>query len=146
MKQKQRYRRRTKGGGLLADWPSQSAALRVLADKMTYAGSAEHKGRPVHESYAFESALRTDASRCDPAISLPEAQAALREAVCRGCVSEEFDGRFPRYVWGWLRGGPHVARLDNRESGAYKAWPILVEELPLDRDGRLALPQGGQDA
>jgi len=146
MKQKERYRRKTKGGGLLADWKSSAAVLGALADAVSYAGSAEHKARPVHESFTVEPALRTDASRCDPTIPREEAQVALREAVRRGCVSEDSDGRFPRYVWGWLRGSPHAARLDNRESGEYKAWPITVEELPLDRDGRLAPPREQQDA
>lgn len=140
MKQVLRYRRKTKGSGLLADEPAMALDVEALAAQVSYAGSNEHKVRPIDPSFDFSPALRSDASRCDPRITREQAQAALRRAVRLRCISEDFDGDFPRYVWGWLDGRPHVARLDNRERGAYKAWPIGREEFPSDRGGRLAPP------
>lgn len=143
MKQKTRYRRRKKADGLVDEWPASAPSREELAARVTYVGSAEHKGRPVHASFDFAPALRTDASRCDPSIDREAAQTALREAVRRGCVSQQFENGFPRYVWGWIDGRPHMARLDNRDQGAYKGWPIEREELPMDRQGRLAPPENG---
>lgn len=48
------------------------------------------------------------------------------------CVSEDFVGDFPLYLLGWLDCRSHIARLDNQKQGAYKAWPIGLEELPMD--------------
>ncbi len=140
MKQVLRYRRKVKGSGLVEAWPATALDPEVLAEQVTYVGSGEHKARPVDPSYDFAAALRSDASRCDPHVTRSHAEAALRAAVRRKCVSHEFVGGFPRYVWGWLDGQPHVARLDNSERGSYKAWPIGREELPIDRDGRLSPP------
>lgn len=140
MKQVLRYRRKGKGGGLIDAWPETALDPDELAERVSYVGSGEHKARPVDPSYDFAPALRSDASRCDPAVTRDQAEEALRDAVRRRCVSSEFVGDFPRYVWGWLDGQPHVARLDNSEQGSYKAWPIGREELPTDREGRLAPP------
>jgi hypothetical protein len=113
-------------------WPANVPDPAVLSDLVSYVGSGEHKARPVHESYDLEPALRSDASRCDPSISREEATAVLRESVARRNVSSDFEGSFPRYVWGWLNGRPHVARLINREKGEYKGWPIAEHELPIE--------------
>jgi hypothetical protein len=112
--------------------------------RAVYVGSAEHKQRPIDPSYGVDPGLRSDASRCDPNVARETAERALREAICRRCVSADFQGDFPTYVWGWLGGVPHVARLINREAGQYKGWPIGEEELPIDREGRL--PVEGGDA
>ena len=124
MKQVLRYRRKKKSGGLLADDLAMALDIETLATRVSYAGSGEHTARPLDPSFDFSPALRSDASRCDPRITRERAQAALRQAVRQRCVSEDFLGDFPRYIWGWLDGQPHVARLDNQEQGAYKAWPI----------------------
>lgn len=143
MKRKHRYRRKGKGDGLIGAWPETARGPDELAERISYVGSNEHKTRPIDPSFDFSPALRSDASRCDPAIAREQAQDALREAVRRRCVSHDFVGEFPRYVWGWLAGRPHVARLENCETGSYKAWPIEHHELPLDREGRLAPPGAG---
>lgn len=140
MKQVLRYRRKVKGSGLIDAGPEIELDFEALATRVSYVGSNEHKARPIDPSYDFAAALRSDASRCDPKVTREQAQEALRHAVRRRCVSEDFVGDFPRYVWGWLDGQPHVARLDNSEQGAYKAWPIGHEEFPLDRAGRLTPP------
>ena len=140
MKQVLRYRRKAKGAGLVEAWPTTALDPDRLASHLSYVGSGEHKARPVDPSYDLAPALRSDASRCDPKVTRDQAEHALRDAVRRRCVSSDFVGYFPRYVWGWLNGQPHVARLTNSEQGSYKAWPIARGELPIDRDGRLAPP------
>jgi len=146
VKQKQRYRHKEKGAGLAARWPEAIARDEVIS-RAQYVGSGEHKALPIDASYEVEPAAhkRSDASRCDPAITRETAQRALRDAIAAGHVSAEFEGKFPRYVWGRVDGRPHVARLINHEAGHYKAWPISEHELPIDRDGRLA-PQGNDHA
>lgn len=138
MKQKRPYRRRTKGGGLIDTWPDGCLPPDQLAERVVYAGSSEHKGRPAHSSFDCEPELRADASQCSPDISRERAQQVLRESVRRRCVGRDFDGGFPRYAWGWLGGQPYAARLTNRERGAYEGWPVEEIELPVDREDRLA--------
>jgi len=62
---------------------------------------------------------------------------ALREAIRRSCSGAQFEGEFPRHVWGWLNGQLYEARLINRAQGWYKAWPIEDAERPTDDEGRL---------
>lgn len=137
-KQKQRYRRKLKGDGLVQAWPADAPAPEELAAQARYRGSNEHKARPLDPSYGFDPDLRSDASRCDPSIARDRAEAALKAAIQHRCVSEQFEGRFPRYAWAWIGGRPYIARLINREAGDYKGWPIEELELPADRDQRLA--------
>jgi hypothetical protein len=54
------------------------------------------------------------------------------------CVSEQFEGDYPRYVWARLSGRPYIARLINREQGVYKGHPIEEFEIPTDRGDRLS--------
>jgi hypothetical protein len=140
VKQVRRYRRKTKGTGLAEDWPAHAPSADQVAERVRYVGSAEHKARPTDPSFDFAPTLRSDASRCNPKVTREQAEHALREAVRRKCVSRDFVGDYPSYVWGWLYGQPHVARLINSTQGWYKAWPIGGDELPVDRHGRLAQP------
>lgn len=144
-KQKHRYRKKRKGDGLVQEWPADAADPEVLVTKVRYVGSNEHKARPLDPSYAFDPDLRSDASRCDPSIERERAEEALQTAIRRRCVSEQFEGGFPRYAWAWLDGRPYIARLINREAGGYKGWPIDENELPLDRDRRLTTTAWGID-
>jgi hypothetical protein len=96
-----------------------------------YVGSAEHKRYP---SPAGSPALRSDASECPPEIPYDDATSLLRDAIRaslrRGWHSALRDSRFPRYVWGFIEAGEprrrydFEARLTNRETGEYKAFPI----------------------
>ena len=88
-------------------------------------------------AFDFRPELRSDASRCDPEITKAQANAALRDAIRAGCVSDTFVGAFPQYVWGRIAGVPHIARLINSEAGWYKGWPITDLELPDDPGGRI---------
>jgi hypothetical protein len=146
VKQKQRYRRKRKGSGLISRWPEGRPRPDEVAARASYVGSGEHKARPVDESYDFDADLRSDASRCDPTITRETAESALRVAIANGSVSADFQGDFPSYVWGWIGKRPHVARLINSEAGHYKGWPIGDEELPLDREGRLTPTEAPDDA
>jgi len=138
VKQKHRYRHKTKGAGLATTWPGQLAPEEV-AVRARYVGSGEHKALPIDASYDLVSAAhkRSDSSRCDPKITREQAEQALRDAIKRGNVSAEFQDDFPAYVWGNLDGRFYAARLINREAGHYKAWPIEEAELPVDRERRL---------
>jgi hypothetical protein len=146
MKQKQRYRRKRKGGGLVAIWPELGSTPAEVAERVRYVGSQEHKDRPVDPSYEFQSQpqLRSDASRCDSGIERTTAEQALRQGIRRQCVSAVFVGDFPLYVWAWLGGRPYQARVTNATQGHYKGWPVEAWELPTDRDGRLS-PSGWQE-
>lgn len=146
MKQKFRYRRRAKGGGLVTEWPSDCLSSSELAEKVKYVGSAEHKAEPVHRSYDMHPALCSDASRCDGGIERETAEKVLREAVRRQLVSTEFKGGFPRYAWGLVDNVPHQAMLTNQTKGEYKGWPIRFDELPIDRQGRLTLEAWKENA
>lgn len=146
MKQKHRYRKKTKGEGLVRDWPLGTAAPEELATRVHYQGSSEHKARPIDASYSIEPCLRSDASRCPPTLTREAAEAALQRAVRLRNVSAQFEGGYPRYAWARIEGRPYIARLINQESGAYKGWPIEEIELPTDRDHRLALDEDESDA
>lgn len=124
---------------LAESWPEGLAPPEILAARVVYRGSQEHKATP---SFAGGPALRSDASPCDPNLRTEEdrqaVEATLREAVRRGCVSTDVRGSYPRYAWGWFRGRLYKAMLINQESGWYKAWPIEPLEAPEDEQGRLA--------
>jgi hypothetical protein len=138
MKQKERYRKKRKGEGLVQHWPANVREPEVLATKVRYVGSSEHKARPLDPSYTVDPNLRSDASQCDPHIKREQAERALRRAIRLRAVSEQFESGFPRYAWARLDGRPYIARLINREAGDYKGWPIEEHELPTARDPRLA--------
>lgn len=111
-----------------------SESAESVASKARYVGSAEHKGYP---SAAGPPALRSDATPCDPDISVADIGSALAEGIRRGCVSAASEQGFPKFVWGWLGGDLYEARHINGPAGTYKGYRIEESERPLDRDGRL---------
>src|SRR3954453_8353285 len=115
-------------------WPEGQPSPEEVAEKAHYVGSSEHKD---YESPAGPPAPRSDAARCDARYSdfAPITQ-ALREAIRRRCSGVQFEGEFPRHVWGWLDGRLYEARLINRVQGWYKAWPIEEAERPRDEAKR----------
>ena len=126
----------------MEDWPAGVPPPDSLAQRVRYVGSGEHKARPVDGSYNLVPALRSDASRCNPTITREQAEDGLRQAIRNRCVSADFIGEYPCYVWGWIEGQPHVARLTNQAKGEYKGWPVTLIELPTCRDGRLTEEEG----
>lgn len=118
---------------------------RSLRGKPGAQGASEAAGAP---------ALRSDASKCDSAAVdrarsdlawAEDVTRALRDAVRHGATTGDFDGQFPKYVWGWFRGKLHAARHIGTPAGAYEAWPLEERvEWPDDPDGLLppAPPRG----
>ena len=124
-----RSKRRTIGA-----WPSQQPPPEVVASAARYIGSAEHKAYP---SSAGSPALRSDATPCDPQISVVAIQTALQEAIHRRCVSSVFEQGFPKYAWGWIDGRLYEARHINGPAGTYKGYEIEEAEYPTDPEDRL---------
>lgn len=96
-------------------------------------------GSPYHKRYPTESGgpgLRSDKTECPTEIALSEARdvliAGIEESIAAGRCSRENAGDWPRLVWGRgvfrsERGSLEVvweARLSNRATGEYHAYPI----------------------
>jgi hypothetical protein len=103
--------------------------LLVIAERVMYAGSSEHKSGP---SFAGEPRPRADASICDPSLNdrQDDIQNWLRHAIRLGCVAPPWEGVFPRYAWCKVSGTVYEARLINRALGQYKGWEIPQDEWP----------------
>lgn len=109
----------------------------MLADRVRFVGSSEHKSLP---NPLANPKLRTSASDCDevdPSVSQDGHRLLriLRTAMQRGQVSGPWEGRFPRYVHGWmcLSGGERGlfrGRLTNREQGVYKGYFECLDQVP----------------
>jgi hypothetical protein len=99
------------------------AALRMAAERAVYESYAYHRphdsrmGRPATRRYPH-------ASKCESHWEQQTATAALREALREGRVSAAWDGVFPRFAWQFNGDVLYEARLSNRESGAYHAYPL----------------------
>jgi hypothetical protein len=107
---------------VIRPWPKGLPPPEVVAERARYVSSSEHKD---YESDAGPPALRSDAARCDPRYTDFEAiTIAVREAIRRACSGSQFEGDFPRHVWGWFDGRLYEARLINAER-------------PKDDEGRL---------
>lgn len=108
--------------------PPEGVELANLADRVRYIGSSEHKSFP---SFAGPPKLRSDASRCDPALADPqELTKWLRDGVAAGHIGAPWEGSFPRYVW-YRRGEMcYEARLVNAGAGDYKGYPLTDAECP----------------
>jgi hypothetical protein len=120
---------------VISPWPDGHIPPEEVAMRVRYVGSGEHKD---YHSDAGPPALRSDAARCDPRVIDFEAiTVVLQEAITRGCSGAQFDGDFPRHLWGWMDGRLYQARLTNRVQGWYKAWPIEEVERPRDDNGVL---------
>jgi hypothetical protein len=101
--------------------------LLLLAERVSYVGSPEHK---AGLSFAGRPAPRADASKCLNSIKKEQAQTWLREGVKSGICGGLWEGDFPRYVWRIIDEQRYEARLINRTLGQYKGYPILEEEWP----------------
>lgn len=108
-----------------------------MASQVRYVGSPEHKDHP---SEAGAPRLRSDASKCDPALTkdLARNTRALQEGILSECVSEDFEEGFPKYVWSWLDGSVYEARHIRGPQGTYKGYKLSDEELPEDPENKLS--------
>lgn len=129
-----RYRRNRRRR--IGSWPSEHPPPEQVADQAEYVGSAEHKDHP---SPAGPPGLRSDATPCEAHMTRDVARntEALREGIRRGCVSEVFEGGFPKYVWTWIDDALYEARHINGPRGTYKGYRLETAEWPQDPEGRL---------
>lgn len=106
-----------------------ATSLSVVAAKVTYVGSAEHKDYP---SPAGPPRLRADATKCDPQLHGDFAllTAWLQQAISSGNVGAPWEGDFPRYAWVIQEGSCFEARLVNADVGEYKGYQLLDSERP----------------
>ncbi len=103
--------------------------LDVLAARVSYIGSAEHKTYP---SVAGRPAPRYDATKCDASLhgDFAVLTSWLRRGVLAGQVGTPWEGAFPRYVWVKDADTWYEGRLVNREQGTYKGYSVRRSELP----------------
>lgn len=131
---RQRYKRAKHR--VIAPWPENIPVPERVAEQVRYVGSAEHKDYP---SPAGHPALRSDASRCDPALGydVDRFTNILREAIQNRCVGAIFEGDFPKHVWAWVGTRLYEARHINGPQGTYKAYPLEEVEFPKDPENLL---------
>lgn len=103
--------------------------LKVLAARVRYVGSPEHKDTP---SFAGPPSPRPDASIC-PRELKDDAELItrwLRAAIRAGSTGAQWNGDFPRYVWHKENDTVFEGRLTNSEAGWYKGYPLDNDEWP----------------
>ncbi len=66
---------------------------------------------------------------------------AFQEGIRRKCVSQIFEGGYPKYVWTWVNEVLYEARHINGPQGTYKGYRLEELERPLDPEGRLEWEQ-----
>lgn len=109
--------------------PPPDTDLEILASRVRYVGSPEHKDAP---SFAGWPRPRADATLCDPTLAQHQAQLTewLREAIRQGHLGAPWEGDFPRYAWYRHHETVYEARLVNRGNGEYKGYPLTRAEWP----------------
>lgn len=108
--------------------PPAGVGLAEIAARASYVGSSEHKSYP---SFAGPPQRRSDATKCDPALSDPaQLTQWLRTAIVSGRVGAPWEGDFPRYVWHREGDVYYEGRLVNQELGHYKGYPLDRSEWP----------------
>jgi len=120
--------------GTVAPWPSDKPPADVIATRARYIASGEHK---MHASttglWAF--GPKADKAKCDNFAESDWHQLleTLQEAIKAPCVDQEFRGDFPARAWAYVNGTLHEARLTNRATGQYHAFPLeYAEQYPED--------------
>lgn len=126
---------RTIRPGVITPWPVDMPSPTLIAQRATYRASPEHKNyRAPNGEWTFL-IPRPDKAFCMsiPPAQWPRVQDALRIAITSGCVSEEFQGDFPRRAWVYINGVLHEARLTNAGIGEYHGFPLTqAEHYPSD--------------
>lgn len=121
--------------------PSQRSQRRALledteissdvAERARYVGSAEHEDHP---SPAGPPRLRSDATKCDPAMHTRESFESLTRllvsAIQSRAIGGPVEGAFSRYVWVAIDDRWYEARLTNRELGHHKGYEVRLNEEP----------------
>ena len=120
----------------IGTWPEGVGTPDEVAELVEYVGSPEHKDHP---SPTGPPRLRSDATPCEVRMTgdVSGNTNALREGIRRRCVSQVYEGGFPKYVWTWVSGILYEARHINGPRGTYKGYRLEELEKPLDPEGRL---------
>jgi hypothetical protein len=106
--------------------PRDGIDLAVLAERVVFVGSNEHKNYP---SAAGPRALRGDATECDPALRDTRLFTEwVRTGIARGWVGAPWLGDFPRYVWHQVDDVWWEAYLVNSGLGQYKGWALAHDD------------------
>ena len=120
--------RRTREWKVLVPADVDADKLARIAEQSFYRGSPDHKGPGNVFGFALKPP-RPNASLCGDNITREEAESCLRDAIKRGniCWTDPTE-HHPRYVFGFLGGRLHIARLTNDTSttGEYKGYPEQV--------------------
>lgn len=129
--------------GRVGSWPLDGPEPSELARRVRYIASGEHKNHPPPTGLPRElwtMSLKSDKSKCDKfsADGWGTLQQALHDAIVACCVSDDFDGQFPKRVWAYVNGVLHEARLSNRDQGVYHGFPLeYPEQFPVDPSNAL---------
>jgi hypothetical protein len=106
-------------------------SLGVIALRANYVGSVEHKDCYNRLTDGCMPRPRADASICPRWIrDIKVVNRWLKSAIERGAVCDYYEGDFPRYVWFKYEDTVFMGRLVNKESGAYKGFPLNPNEWP----------------
>jgi hypothetical protein len=108
------------------------AQLVAASEGARYIGSPYHR---MHGSLMGPAVARRypHASKCPITWTFETANRALKDAIRKGHVSQDWDGGFPLWVWYKAAETLYEARLSNRDQGAYHAYPLAEErEWPVN--------------
>ncbi|MDM8524394.1 hypothetical protein QUF80_13585 [Desulfococcaceae bacterium HSG8] len=102
-----------------------------LAEEVQYGGNPEHKRNPGDFGLRPPSGPRAGKSLCDTVgiFSRQDALECLRSGLCKGLISERFNGKWPRNIWSVIKTDgkndiPLEAQLENRGTGTYHGYPM----------------------
>jgi hypothetical protein len=106
---------------------------RDLAGQVRYGGNPEHKKNPGDFGLTPPGSPRLGKSLCDTVniFSRKIARAHLQSGLCKGLISERFNGEWPQNIWSVTEQGvPLEAQLENPQTGTYHGYP-MPESDPL---------------
>ncbi|OQX25566.1 MAG: hypothetical protein BWK80_14925 [Desulfobacteraceae bacterium IS3] len=104
-----------------------------LARQLRYGGNPEHKKNPGDFGLTPPSCPRPGKSLCDAVciFSRKVALNHLKSGLCKGLISDRFNGRWPQNIWSVTENGcPLEAQLENPATGTYHGYP-MPESDPL---------------
>jgi hypothetical protein len=107
--------------------PPPGVDLSVLAERVKYVGSPEHKAYP---SFAGPPKPRAEATLCDPTLNdQVELTGWIASGLRAGQIGAPWEVDFPRYVWLEIDSVWYEGRLVNPVQGWYKGYALRDEEL-----------------
>lgn len=111
--------------------PDEVLQIRMIAPRVRYVGSPEHKDTPSFAGRVPRP--RPDASICARALNDQQERLTgwLQAAIERGAFGPPIESGYPRYVWYKDGDTVYEARLVNRGQGTYKGYPLADDEWPV---------------